>query len=130
MSEYTPEERDQIVRDYFGPAGADAPPRCPNCGETLLFTRLDRAEKFTVRISCSECQSSFEWKKGRDQEAWKPLHLEYFLERFRSGNKLRCPFDDCYVLCTEFSDGILEFRCPYCNRRGQTQLPNDLVVLE
>ena len=49
--------------------------------------------------------------------------MEYFLERYRLGDVLRCPIDDCYVNYVEFSDAIIEFRCPYCNRRGKAHLP-------
>ncbi|MBI4445947.1 MAG: hypothetical protein HY645_08545 [Acidobacteria bacterium] len=120
---YTVEEKDQIVREYFGPAGATESPLCPRCGEVLKFKRSRSKEDFLLVVSCPECRSGFVWRQLKPEQSWKPLHLEYFIERHRMGDVLRCPVDDCYIAYIEYSDRILEFRCPYCNRRGQAQLP-------
>lgn len=119
------QDRDEIIRDYFGPAGAEENPRCPICGEVLRFDTLyqDDGSKFQIRVSCPDCQAHFSWEQSQQQQPWKSLHLQYFLERYLTNDRIRCPLDDCYVIYTEFSDRVLEFRCPYCNHRGKAQLP-------
>lgn len=125
MSEYSQEEQERIVQEYFSAQGSEAHPRCPHCGELLKFHSTYPAHNtgFEVRISCPECAADFVWKQTQPEQSWKPLHLDYFIERYQFSNLIRCPVDDCCVTCTEFSDGILEFRCPYCNRRGKVQRP-------
>ena len=121
---YSEKDRDEIIRDYFGPAGTEENPRCPICGEVLRFDTLFeyRGSKFQIRVSCPDCQANFSWEQSQ-QQPWKSLHLQYFLERYLTNDRIRCPLDDCYVIYTEFSEGVLEFRCPYCNSRGKAQLP-------
>lgn len=125
MANYSKKEKDEIIRDYFGPPGAEENPRCPLCGELLQFNANHRPDgNFQIQVSCPECQTSFSWKQIQQEQPWKPLHLNYFIERYGMNATIRCPFDDCYVIYTEFSDGVLEFRCPYCNHRGKAQLPS------
>lgn len=132
MKKFTDEEKDQIIREYFGPAGAGENPRCPFCGEVLDFDSGFRSDisAFRIRVSCSDCGAGFVWEQHRPEQPWRPIHLQYFLERYRLGDVLRCPLDDCSVAYTEFSDGVIEFRCPYCNRRGRTRQPGHLIDLQ
>ena len=125
VANYSEKDRDEIIRDYFGPPGAEENPRCPICGEVLRFDTLYQSggSKFQIRVSCPDCQAHFSWEQGQQQQPWKSLHLQYFLERYLTNDRIRCPLDDCYVVFTEFSDRVLEFRCPYCNHRGKAQLP-------
>ena len=131
MAEYSEKEKDEIIRDYFGPPGADENPRCLMCGEVLRFEILSQggSGKFQISVSCPDCRANFSWEQSQQQQPWKSLHLQYFLERYRADDPIRCPLDDCYVIYTEFSDSVVEFRCPYCNRRGKTQLPPQLNIL-
>ena len=118
---YSDQEKDRIIRDYFGLAGKDENPRCPSCGEVLVLQAEYRTH-FHIHVSCPDCGARFTWEQCHLVQPWKSLHLEYFLECYRLGDVLRCPVDDCYVNYVEFSDRIIEFRCPYCNRRGKARL--------
>ena len=124
MAGYSSQEEDQIIRDYFGPPGGEENPRCPGCGKVLRFD-LDYAtvgNRLRLRVSCSECATSFIWQQPHQEQTWKPLHLQYFVERYRMGQTIRCPVDDCYISYAEFTSGVLEFRCAYCNHRGKLTL--------
>ena len=125
MGEYSDREKKQIIRDYFGPEGQGEKSLCPRCGETLQFDSSYQTDRADVRIqvSCPDCQTKMTWEQTEPEQPWNPLHLEYFVERFKVGDVPRCPIDDCYVNYTEFSDGVLEFRCPCCNRRGKVGRP-------
>lgn len=120
---YSDQEKDRIIRDYFGPASKEEAPRCPGCGEVLLFDVIcgDESSSLQVRVSCPDCQARFTWEQSQLEQKWNPLHLAYFLERYRLSDFPRCPLDDSYVTYTEFNDAVVEFRCPYCNRRGRTR---------
>ena len=123
MAEYSQEEKDEIVRDYFGPSGAEETPRCPHCGELLQFdTRHIPDGHFQMQVSCPDCQAAFSWEQTGQEQPWKPLYLNYFTERYQLNETIRCPIDDCYITYAEFSDGVVEFRCPYCNRRGKAEV--------
>lgn len=119
---YSDQEKDRILRDYFSLASKEESPRCPGCGEVLQFAVNYSSESSSsqIQVSCPDCQARFTWEQSRAEQPWKPLHLAYFLERYRLNDVLRCPFDDCFVTYTEFSDAVIEFRCPYCNRRKKT----------
>ena len=123
MPQYSEQEKDQIIREYFGPAGVEENPRCPHCGEVLRFDSDYRTDSpgFRVDVACPDCGAGFTWEQSKPEQPWKPLHLAYFVERYKLSDVLRCPVDDCYVVYAEFSDGVLEFRCPYCNRRGKSE---------
>ena len=125
MVEYSEQEKDEIIRDYFGPLGDEENPRCPCCGEILQFKSNygSGADCLEIRVSCPDCKGHFTWEQNQPEQPWKPLHLQYFVERYKINQPMRCPFDDCYVTCAEFADGVLEFRCPYCNQRGRAQVP-------
>ena len=60
-------------------------------------------------------------EQDRNREAWTSIQLSYCLERYRQGDTPRCPVDDSYIVCTEFTDDTVEFRCPYCNRSGRAR---------
>lgn len=110
-----------MIREYFGTGER---PRCPHCGGKLDMTgALDRADRWTLRVACATCQVSFQWRQLRPEQPWNDLHKAYFVERYRKGDRLRCPYDDCSVGCLEFNERVIEFRCPCCNRRGRVQLP-------
>jgi hypothetical protein len=124
MAEFSPEEQDEIIRDYFGPSGAEETPRCPRCGDLLQFdVRHASGTHFQMQVSCSDCHTTdFHWEQTEPEQPWKPLHLNYFVERYRLNERIRCPIDDCYISFFEFSDEVVEFRCPYCNRRGKASV--------
>ena len=123
LGDYTQQEKKEIVRDYFGPPGAEEVPRCPHCGETLRFdTRHAPGGHFQIQVSCPACQTTFGWEQSGQEQPWKPIYLNYFVERYQCNETIRCPIDDCYVTYAEFSDGVVEFRCPYCNRRGKAEV--------
>jgi len=124
MGQYSSEEQDEIIRDYFGPPGSEEVPRCPHCGELLNFdTHYSPSRDFHVHTSCKKCQITFHWKQPQQIHPWKPIHINYFLERYQTDQSIRCPIDDCYITYSEFSDSVVEFRCPYCNHRGKAQVP-------
>ncbi len=116
---YSEEERDEIIREYFSTEGGESP-SCPRCGETLQF-QFDHQVRTgsEVRISCPDCRRRFSWCQTHLKQGWESLTLQYFLERHQLGQPLRCPIDDCFVGGTEYAEGVVEFRCPYCNRRGR-----------
>ncbi len=122
---YSDKEKEEIIRDYFGPPGTEENPRCPTCGEVLRLDGLhdSGSGQFRIEVSCPDCKASFSWQQNYLQQPWKNLHLQYFVERYTTHEPIRCPLDDCYVIYTEFTDRIVEFRCPYCNHRGKAQLP-------
>lgn len=122
-AEYSQQERDEIVRDYFGPSGAEETPRCPHCGELLQFdNRHVPGGRFQMQVNCPACHRAFGWEQTSLEQPWKPIQLNYFVERYRVNDTIRCPVDDCYITYAEFSDGVVEFRCPYCNRRGKAEV--------
>ncbi len=123
LGDYTRQEKKEIVRDYFGPSGAEETPRCPHCGETLrINTQHSPGGTFQMQVSCPDCQNSFEWDQAGQKQPWKPIHLNYFVECYQCNETIRCPIDDCYITISEFSDEVVEFRCPYCNRRGKADV--------
>ena len=125
-TQYSKEEKEEIIRDYFGPPGTEENPRCPTCGEVLRLDGLhdSGSGQFRLEVSCPDCKASFSWQQNYLQQPWKELHLQYFVERYTTHEPIRCPLDDCYVIYTEFTDRIVEFRCPYCNHRGKAQIEN------
>ncbi len=127
MAHYSDKEKEEIIKHYFGPSEEGENPRCPHCGELLHFKSIyDSPDPhLKIAVSCPDCQAHFTWNQPGSGEPWKPLHLDYFLERYRIGQSIRCPFDDCYVTYTEFSDAVVEFRCPYCNHRARVALKKD-----
>jgi transcription elongation factor Elf1 len=127
MGDYSQPEKDEIIKGYFGPAEDRENPRCPDCGEVFQFeSNCDSGTGLLkIEVSCPDCGGRFSWQQPRLTQPWQPLHLQYFLERQRMGQSIRCPFDDCYVTYAEFSDSVLEFRCPYCNHRGIVELLRD-----
>ena len=124
-TKYSKEEQEEIIRDYFGPPGTEENPRCPTCGEVLRLDGLhdSGSGQFRIEVSCPDCKANFSWQQDYLQQPWKELHLQYFVERYTTHEPIRCPLDDCYIIYTEFTDRIVEFRCPYCNHRGKAQLP-------
>jgi len=124
-TEFSEKEKEEIIRDYFGPPGTEENPRCPTCGEVLRFDALHvtGSSLFRIEVSCPDCKAHFSWEQNQLHQPWKELHMQYFMERYTTHELLRCPLDDCYVIYTEFTGRIVEFRCPYCNRRGKAQLP-------
>ena len=122
MSSYTDPEREEILLDYFGSASEDEP-LCPDCGEVLEFQSHYPSgdSPYRLHVDCPDCQAGFIWEQDRDREAWTSIQLSYCLERFRQGDTPRCPVDDSYIVCTEFTGDTVEFRCPYCNRSGRVR---------
>ncbi|MFQ5737878.1 MAG: hypothetical protein ACE5JX_02615 [Acidobacteriota bacterium] len=120
---YTKHQQAEIIRQYFQQAGAEEAPQCPLCGEPLQI-QCGSQDLFglQVEVSCRECGKSFLWAQPQPEREWKKLHLGYFLERYASGERMRCPLDDCFVSYAEFSDGVVQFNCPYCNRRGKVRI--------
>ncbi len=121
------EQQDRIIRNYFLSIAEEEDSLCPQCGEPFRFQIGYGRQGGRVAVSCSDCGSGFQWKQAQPVRPFKALHLEYFLERHSSGRPLHCPIDDSAITALEFSDGVMEFRCPYCNRQGRTgqQGPSD-----
>ncbi len=112
-----PREADRLVREYFG--GRERP-LCGECGEELEFrTDYSIRDLLRLEIHCPGCGRRLDWRQTRSPGLWEPLHLIYFHERMVQGQAPRCPFDDSGVSVAEFEGGLLEFRCPFCNRRGR-----------
>lgn len=120
---YTEQEQEQVVLDYFGGSGSEGEPLCPACGESLVF-RSSSVPFLGLQldVGCPGCARGFSWSQPQPERPWKDLQLSYFLERYLEGEPLRCPADDCFVTYAEFNDGVVQFNCPYCNRRGRIQL--------
>lgn len=123
MKTYSEQEREEIVRAYFASHEEGEDPRCPECGELLEiesdYTSISASP--VLEGHCPDCHRTFSWTQTQAEQPWKELHLRYFLERFKADRPLRCPFDDCSVIAVDFEDGVLEFRCPYCNHRGRVR---------
>lgn len=117
---FSKEEKEAIIRSYFG---ADADPGwslCRLCGEDFVFRLdLDPEAGARVRVHCTGCAGGFTWRQSLPAGRWKSLHLSYFEERYRLSQPLKCPLDDCIVTAIELPEGVVEFRCPFCNRRGR-----------
>lgn len=121
------EETERLVREYF--AGSE-PPLCEQCGEELVFrTDYGVENRLCLRISCRGCGLKRSWRQSHSPVAWEPLHLSYFLEMVARGQLPRCPIDDSGVNFAEFEGGLVEFRCPFCNRRGRASLPDQSARL-
>ncbi len=114
---YHSEEVEALVRDYFS---LTEPPCCIHCGEDVAVS-LDYSERPSVALDlcCSGCDATGHWRIPDAVDQWEPLHLAYLQECVRLGRPPRCPMDDCRVNYAEFEGNLLEFRCPYCNRRGR-----------
>ena len=119
-------EQDQvdIILEYFGAEENTESPLCPDCGQELLFESLfSDLLGLQLEVSCPPCQQVFSWAQPLPVREWKPLHLGYFVECYVADKPLRCPYDDCRVTSIEFNDGVTQFNCPFCNRRGRTGKP-------
>ncbi|HLV00328.1 MAG TPA: hypothetical protein VKZ59_03625 [Acidobacteriota bacterium] len=123
---YSEEEKEEIAREYFGTGGRDEAPQCIHCGESFDI-RLDYTESGAaqLKVSCPGCANGFVWRQRRPITSWRSLDLAYFMERYLLNESIPCPVDDCSVISIEYSEGVIEFRCPYCNRSGRTSLPED-----
>jgi hypothetical protein len=107
---------DDLVREFFS-LREEGSPVCPNCGRELDFDFV-YSETVEIEITCRQCQERWFWNQHRPERPWSQLHLQYFSERYRAGQPIHCPFDDCQVCVLEHSGGMIEFRCLFCNRRG------------
>lgn len=110
-------ESEDLAREYFA---GNEPPLCGRCGEELLV-RIDYGSRprLSLEMSCSGCGKTWKWQQTDSPGRWDALHVNYFLERTRQNRVPRCPFDDSSISFAEFEGGIIEFRCPFCNRRGR-----------
>ena len=122
MSAYTGEERKEIILEYFG-SGSEDELLCPDCGEALGFQSQYPSgdSPYRLQVDCPDCRAGFIWEQDRNREDWTSIQLSYCVERYRQGDTPRCPVDDSYIVCTEFTDNAVEFRCPYCNRSGRAR---------
>jgi hypothetical protein len=113
------QEAERLAHEYFS---GNESPLCENCGEELLFrTDYGPENRFGLRISCAGCGRRLRWRQHESPGEWDTLHLRYFLERVTQGDAPRCPIDDSGISFAEFEGGVLEFRCPFCNRRGRIE---------
>ena len=114
------QDREELVREYFSAEGDEPGPYCGRCDQELDFELKYgvRKKAMEVRVSCDRCQYHFLWKHEGSAGEWEQLHLVYFYERYQLNQEIRCPVDDCFVVCQEYSDGPVRFRCPFCNREG------------
>lgn len=118
--DFLPDEIDQLVREYF--RGEET--LCFACGgDVKCALETDSSGTPQLMGRCLGCQKVFEWRQNTAIGKWRRIHLNYFLECRRKGLPPRCPIDDSTVFYMEYSDGLLEFRCPYCNRRGSIEAP-------
>ncbi len=101
-TENSEKEKEEIIRDYFCPAGTEENPRCPTCGEVLRLDALHDSgtSLFRIEVSCPDCKASFDWEQNQLHQPWKDLHLQYFVERYTTHEPIRCPLDDCYMIYT------------------------------
>jgi hypothetical protein len=116
---YSSEEVAALVRDYFA---STEPPCCKHCGEDVAVS-LDYSTRPSVGLDlfCTGCHTTGHWSSSDKAEPWESLHLAYLQECVRLGKPPRCPVDDSRVNYAEFEGELLEFRCPFCNRRGRVQ---------
>lgn len=120
MSSFEADELEEIVLSHFGDK---EPSACPGCGRQLeIQSSVIPGFGLHLKFHCAGCARSGEWQQPQPSRDWKPLHLEYFREALREERPIRCPIDDSYVTFAEFESGIVQFVCPYCNRRGAIQL--------
>ncbi len=120
MSNLSPQQQNRVAREYFGPEGSGECALCPRCGEELeIAPGMVAGFGLQLRIECPGCASVATWIQPQPVREWKTLYLEYFAERYLTQETIRCPYDDCYVTWAEFNDGVVQFNCPYCNRRGR-----------
>jgi hypothetical protein len=114
---YRLEEVEALVRKYLS---SPEPPCCANCGDEVRFM-MDYSARPSVslKLHCTGCSAEGSWSSPDFGSEWKSLHLAYLLECVSTGKVPRCPVDDCRVNYAEFEGGLLEFRCPYCSRRGR-----------
>lgn len=118
---YSDKEKAEIVKEFFKSEGAREAPLCPHCADELVYqTTFTSFTGLQLDVECPGCRLSFTWSQPQPEQAWNNLQIEYFLERFRQDQTARCPVDDCFVTFAEFSDGVVQVNCPYCNRRGQS----------
>jgi len=110
------EEVDELVREFLRFDECSVP-ICRNCESEYEF-EFDYSEELRIRVRCPGCGRTMTWQQEKPVEVWSGLHVNYFLERYREGEPIRCPYDDCQVSVVEHSDDSLEFRCLYCNRRS------------
>ena len=116
MSTFDPDELDEIVLSHFGD---EEPATCPHCGCVLqLKSKVIPGFGLQLQFRCPECSRSGEWQQPQPVREWKTLHLEYFRETLAADRPIRCPIDDSYITYAEFENKIIQFVCPYCNRRG------------
>lgn len=121
MPGFSRDEKSEIVREFFSGASPEDLPVCGHCGEEFDI-RLDYAdESVLIWVECPGCANGFSWRPPPVSSGWQALHLKYFVERVRDDRPIRCPYDDCFVISSEFSDGSMEFLCPYCNRKGRAR---------
>ncbi len=124
--EFPAPEIDAIVRAFFRAERIDGESLCSSCGGSievrLRYPALSE-DRESLEIHCRECGRQGRWVQERPAEDWKDVHMSYFLECQSHGRAPLCPIDDSSVLYFEFSDGVFEFRCPYCNRRGRGSQP-------
>lgn len=123
---YKNHEQQEIILEYFA-STSEEKPRCPLCGEILRFQAQYPTgdSPYRLEVRCPDCLSSFIWEQIRKRENWKPLDLSYCLECHRQEKVPRCPMDDSYIICSQFNNSTVEFRCPYCNRSGRIQICSD-----
>lgn len=130
MLGFDQQEKEEIIRQFLGPGGSEDAPRCSHCGEVFQFRILHCTPGWDVSIAvdCPECANGFSWRQYRAPRPWTRLQMRYFLECLEADQPLICPADDCLVQYAEFDFQIVEFRCPYCNRRGKTKRPPQSTV--
>jgi len=120
--EYSEEERTRVILEFLGPAGDGELPLCPACGEALEFKSIvTKIAGLQFDVRCGSCGRCFTWAQPQPEREWRALHMRYFIECYQTEQSPRCPYDDCYVSYAEFGDGVVQFNCPFCNRRGRIE---------
>ncbi|HSR50439.1 MAG TPA: hypothetical protein VLV83_06395 [Acidobacteriota bacterium] len=119
---FSSSQRDQIALDYFRAEGGKEHPACPQCGDDLkIDVDYQALPDIALSVGCPGCQQDFRWLPSRLPQNFRPMDLIYFQECLSEDRPVRCPHDDAIIVCRRFSDGVAEFRCPYCNRCGSTR---------
>lgn len=113
---------EEIVKEFLRSEAGDLPV-CEDC-ETEFQFQFSYSESPRIEIFCQICGIQLVWQQNRSVGVWAGLHLDYFMERYLNDDTIRCPFDDCRVNIVEHSDGLLEFRCLFCNRTGSRSAVN------
>lgn len=117
---FSSSQRQSIALDYFRAEGGKEHPACPQCGEDLsIAVDYQALPDIALQVRCPGCREGFRWLSDRLPQDFRAMDVAYFMECLAEDRPLRCPHDDAAIVSRRFSDGVVEFRCPFCSRCGQ-----------